>query len=104
MNRDEQYMVNRGNTEHPAWEAAHWESAAEITGFHHMRLDGRLDGDAPVVIKHISAIKPVKANTKPLEDEISRLLEHKGLTPEARKLITAALQAQATGASSNFTI
>jgi len=93
MNKDEQYSVNRGNTEHPAWENAHWLRASDLAGFHVMSLDS----NGSTVLKHSSAIRSLKVDTFALEAEMARLLTSKELTTDARKLLEAALEAQNTG-------
>lgn len=95
MNIVDAYLVNTGPNDYQQWQPAHWDRPGDVTRFHWMKLDE----SGQRVLLHDSCIKRVKVDTKALEDEMSRLLEHKGLTPEARKLITAALQAQATGKS-----
>lgn len=93
MNAEEQYSVNRGNVEYPAWEDAHWVRAGDLPSFHLMRLDGC----KAVVLKHSSAIRSVKPDTAVLESEMAKLMEHRDLTSDAKKLLEAALKAQSTG-------
>lgn len=93
MNLTEAYEINRGNWEHPQWEAAHWVRAADGPDFHYMMLDG----STVVVLKHRQAIRSLKPNTVALETDMKNLLAHPDLTPDAKKLMEKAIEAQATG-------
>lgn len=93
MNREDQYEVNRGNWEYPAWALAHWVRAADCPNFHYMKMD---DGGS-IVLKHRSVIRSLKPNTIELEVAMQNLITHKDLTPDAKKLLETAIEAQATG-------